>query len=759
MRTSLCVFSAAVIGVQALPSLPTSGGLAVLCGACLLAQVRHRRVLAGALFGLCWALWRGQLGLDARLPQAYDGAALRVSGHLVGLPAVSPLGTHFDLKIDTLSAGTRAVLGPRRLRLSAYGQALTPSAGAHCDLYVRARVPRGTRNPGGFDYERWLFASGIDGLGQVIAHPANRCAPAASVWHIDVARARIAAAIAGALSNPAEAGILRALAVGERAQMTPRQWQVLRDTGTTHMVSISGLHVSMVALLVYWLSRRVVGLLPALARHLPAPRAALLLGFSAALLYALLAGFTVPTQRSVLMLGCLFARRWSGHALMDTDGLLVALACVLLADPVAALTASFWLTFGAMGVLVLVTTVLRRSGPLERWLGVHIWLALALAPLLALVVPSVSWTSPIANAVAVPLVTFGVVPLVLLGIALSPLWPACATLSWQLAAGLWRWVWVGLEWLAEHGPAVVLTRSPSAAVAALVGLGLLLWLLPLGRGRGWFALLLVASPALLPAPHPVTGSVVVNVLDVGQGLAVVVQTHAHVLVFDTGPKTFTGRDAGAEIVLPFLRTIGAPVIDRLIVSHADNDHAGGLPALLQALPVGVLTLSPPHRWPVPVERCRAGQHWEWEGVVFSVLHPDSALAMRQSENNASCVLQIAAGERRVLLTGDIEAPAERLLLQGPYALTAAVVIVPHHGSKTSSSPAFVAAVRPDFAVFSVGHLNRFGMPSAQVMARYRAAGAVILDTRRDGALRLAVGPAGLEVTRWRRVAHRYWHLE
>jgi competence protein ComEC len=316
---------------------------------------------------------------------------------------------------------------------------------------------------------------------------------------------------------------------------------------------------------------------------------------------------------------------------------------------------------------------------------------------------------------------------------------------------------MGLEWLAEHGPAVMLTQSPGTAVAALVSVGLLLWLLPLGRQRGWFALLLVASLALVPARRPAAGRVIVNVLDVGQGLAVVVQTHAHVLVFDTGPRTFTGRDAGADIVLPFLRTIGAPRIDRLMVSHADSDHAGGLPTLLQALPVDVLTLSPPHRWPVAVDRCRAGQRWVWDGVVFTLLHPASTGATALSENNTSCVLQIATGAQRVLLTGDIEAPAERRLLQQPTALAAAVLIVPHHGSKTSSSAAFVAAVRPNFAVFSVGHLNRFGMPSPQVLARYMAVGAEILDTRRDGALRIEVAPEGIEVTRWRQVARRYWH--
>ncbi len=757
MRTSISAFIAGVIGVQVLPSLPTSGWLALLCGGCLLAQASRRRVLAAALFGVCWALWRGQLGLDDRLPLAFDGAVLHVSGQITGLPTVSPAGSHFDIKVHTLSVGVRRVVGPRRLSLSLYGNSLTPTAGAVCELYVRARVPWGTRNPGSFDYEGWLFASGIDGLGQVIAHPANQCQAAHTNWNLDAARASIAAAIGQAVSNTEEAGILRALAVGERAQMTSRQWQVLRDTGTTHMVSISGLHVSMVALFVYWLTRRIVGLVPPLARHLPAPHAALLLGYLAALLYALLAGFTVPTQRSVLMLACLFARRWSGHALMDTDGLLLALACVLLADPLAVLTASCWLTFGAMGVLVVVTMVLRRSGPLERWLGVHLWLALALAPLLALVIPSVSWTSPIANALAVPVVTFGVVPLVLLGIVLHPAGPALATASWHLAAWLWRWVWMGLEWLAEHGPAVMLTQSPGAAVAALVSVGLLLWLLPLGRQRGWFALLLVASLALVPARRPAVGRVIVNVLDVGQGLAVVVQTHAHVLVFDTGPRTFTGRDAGADIVLPFLRTIGASRIDHLIVSHADSDHAGGLPAVLQALPVGVLTLSPPHLWPVAVDRCRAGQRWVWDGVVFTLLHPDSTGATALGENNASCVLQVATGAQRVLLTGDIEAPAERRLLQQPTALAAAVLVVPHHGSKTSSTAAFVAAVRPNFAVFSVGHLNRFGMPSPQVLARYIAVGAEILDTRRDGALRIEVASEGIEVTRWRQVARRYWH--
>jgi len=756
MRRLLAAFVTGVLLVQLWPALPAPGWLCLPLVVALWACRRACPALAAGLMGLSWAVWQGQVGLAAQLPLGLEDEALQVEGRIVGLTRSDPPRLRFELRVAAVRQDRRpAPNALRRLSLSVQDAAITPAPGQYCTLYVRLRRPRGALNPGGFDYERWLFAAGIDGQGQVIAHPANHCRPGGLAGATDAARATLAARITAAVPDGEVAGILSALAVGEQARLNDRQWAVLRATGTTHMVSISGLHVSMVALAMWVLVRRGLGLVPGC--HQAAPRLGLVSGLIAATGYAVLAGWTVPTQRSVLMLACMAVRRWRGHRLLDGDGLLVALALVLAMDPLASLSSSFWLSFGALAVLVMVGAVHLQTGALAGWLGAHLWLAVLLAPLLATVSPLVAWTSPLANALLVPLVTWGVVPMVLTGIALSPWWPTAAEACWQGAGELWLLVWAGLRWLADSAPPLVVDRVPSVPEALLGVLGLGALLLPLGRRRWWFALCLLGIGGVWPLPRPPAGSVAVTVLDVGQGLAVAVETHRHLLLFDAGPKTYGGRDAGEDVVLPWLRHRGHHRIDRLIVSHADADHAGGLGSILRDVPVTSLMLSPQHRWDGPVERCTAGQRWTWDGVDFEILHPPSRAPPGSSENDASCVLRIGAGAQRLLLTADIEQAAEAQLLRRPDALRADVLLVPHHGSLSSSSAAFLDAVRPQVALLSVGYLNRFGQPAPAVLARYAQRGITIVDTRESGATRLHLGPSGLRVDAYRAQAKRYWH--
>lgn len=759
MRWSILAFCGGVLAVQCLRELPGSplvGGL--LCLA--LPAVRYRCwPLVALLLGLGWAVWRAHCALEARLPVALEDQALQIEGRVLGLPEAAPRLTRFAFKPSQLSLDGRPLaLRPRQLLLVSYDASFSPPAGSQCRIYVRLKQVRGTLNPGSFDYETWLFANGVDGRGQVIAHPANRCERPIGWGHIDSFRDAISTAIAAAVPAPDVAGILAALAVGQRANMSDHQWQVLRDTGTTHMISISGLHISMVALALYVLGRQLIAFSPALSRRLPAPRAALVLGFAGSLLYSVLTGFPVPTQRSVAMLAFMFYRRWRGYALLDSDGLLLAFALVLLCDPLSSLTISFWLTFGAVLTLSIVGHIHQRMGQLQQWAVMHLWLALMLAPLLLLVAPGVAWISPLANALAVPLVTWMVVPLVLLGIAFAVFSPPLAAGCWQWAGVLLSRIWQGLEWLAVHAAALPLDYVPDALTVLLASCGLLLFLLPLGRGRYGLAAILLAGIAFQSPSRPAVGALKATVLDVGQGLAVVLETHAHVMLFDTGPSAFGGADAGANIVLPFLRLRGYRQLDRVMVSHADNDHAGGLGALQRGLQIERLSLSPLQAWPTMVERCAAGQRWRWDEVQFEVLHPAPG-ATEGLENNASCVLRVSAGGHTLLLTGDIEAPAEVALVAQGAALAAEVLLVPHHGSGTSSSGPFLDKVAPRVAVLSVGYRNRFGLPSAAVLARYAARGIPVLDTRHAGAITLDIDDAGIQFTQFRPQTARYWHAQ
>lgn len=755
MRLILCAFVAGVCALQGLPQLPPIGwSLAAL----LVAAFALRRVplALAVLAGLAWALWHAHLGLAARLPPALDGTAFTLSGRIAGLPGAREGITRFELRVSSLSRGRHPGPPLRRVALTDYTGHLPVTPGADCLLQVRLKTPHGARNPAGQDYERWLFSQRIDATGYVIAHPVNACV--AARWHGSLGRLRLqlAADIASAVETAATAGVLRALAVGERASMSTRQWQVLQATGTTHLVSISGLHVSMVAVAAFAVVRWLWSLWPALTRRVPAPFVAAALGFAAAFAYALLAGFTVPTQRTLLMLGCMAWQRQRGQRLLNVDGLLLALAIVVLLDPLAVLTASCWLSFGAMGALVALTAVLRDGGLVMRALGVHLWLAFALAPLLALISPLVAWTSPLGNLVAVPVVTWLVVPLVLVGMLAALLGLPGAPLCWQLAGRIWELCWAVLGAMADLAPVWRLPHAIAPATVPLVLLGLALCLVPLGRARLWLVPLLCASPWLAQPPIPAHGDLRMTVLDVGQGLSVLLQTRRHALLFDAGPVTRGGRDAGAAIVVPNLWAAGVRRLDRLVLSHPDIDHAGGAQAVLQGVDVARVMVNAADPWPAPAEYCVDGMAWAWDGVAFEVLHP--AAGMAGSDNHMSCVLRVTtAGGRHFLLTGDIDAAAEAALVARHPVLAADVLIVPHHGSASSSSPALLAAVQPRYAIHTAGYGNRFGFPAPAVVERYAALGSRQFVTGARGAVLIDVVGAGLRVQAWRDLHRRYWH--
>ena len=756
MQVVLGSFIAGVVLAQGAPQVPGRAVLVLGCAACVASLRLRKPWLAACLFGACWSWWHAGTALASRLPAGLDDEAVVARGVVDSLPVADERQRRFDFRLETLSHGTLEIHGPRRLGVAVPTDFLAPPGG-RCELHLRVRQPRGAVNPAGFDLERWLLATGIDATARLIPHPGNHCAPGPP-GSLLAMRERLAGAVAAAVPNPASAGILAALAVGARAGLVDHQWQVLRDTGTTHMVSISGLHVSMVALAVAWLVGGFAACLAPGSARLPAPHVGLLVGWLAAAAYTVLAGATTPTLRSLLMLGCLFVRRSQGHALLDPDGLLVAAALVLLVDPLACLTASTWLTFGAVWMLGLVTGFVAGGPRAWRWARIHLWLACVLAPPVALVVPSVAWSSALANALVVPWVTWVVVPLDLLGVLASAMGPSWSAAPWRLAAGLWEVLWRVLEFLAAVCPATWLPRAPGVAGAALLDTALFLMLAPLGKLRQLLGASLIAGCLWLQPARPASHAFRLTVLDVGQGEALVVETAHHVLVFDPGPRSFGGRDAGEDVVLPYLRQQGWRKVDRMVVSHADSDHAGGAQALLAGLPVVDRILSPGDPARDVDGRCRAGQDWQWDGVVFRFLSPFPDAPTVASDNEQSCVLEVEAGGQRALLVADIEGQAEGRLVGSGTLQSASVLVAPHHGSATSSSAAFVAAVRPRLVVFSRGHRNRFGMPAPEVAARYRAVGAGILDTARHGALTFEIDGAGVRVTRARETLAGYWRL-
>ena len=481
-------------------------------------------------------------------------------------------------------------------------------------------------------------------------------------------------------------------------------------------------------LLAGWVWRRV----PALALRLPAQRAALLAGCLAAFLYVLLAGFAVPAQRTLYMLLVAALAMGSGRVIAPSRTLCLALLVVLLIDPWAVLAAGFWLSFGAVGALLYVGAAVVGGatgwrGRIRAW-GVVQWAAtLASLPILLLVFQQFSLVSPLANALAIPVVSFIVTPLALLATVI-PWWPIAA-----LAHAILGWLMVFLEWCAAWP--VWQAPAPPLGAVVVAGLGVAICLLPRGMpGRLLGAVLLL--PAIFwPVARPAEGEAWVTVLDVGQGLAAIVRTREHTLIYDPGPLYSAESDAGQRVVVPYLRSLGIDTVDILMVTHLDSDHAGGTGSVKSALAVAEVVSS---LGDAGTEPCRNGQNWSWNGVRLTVLHPERQdYTEKRKSNNLSCVLRIDAGGRRMLLTSDIEARDEAALLQrDAAALKADVLLVPHHGSRTSSTPEFIAAVGASDVMIPVGYRNRFGHPKADVVARYEATGSRLWRTDRDGALRV-----------------------
>jgi competence protein ComEC len=664
---------------------------------------------------------------------------------------------------------------PQRIVLSWWGSparedrpatfpALAP--GERWQLTVRLKRPRGTANPHGFDYEAWLFERGLRATGYVRPRsPRGRLAemvPKPRYW-VERARAAIRARIQAALPAAPYAGIITALAIGDQRAIPPGQWQTFTRTGVNHLRSISGLHVTMVSGLVFALLYGLWRRVPRLALALPALKAAAAGALGAAILYALLAGYAVPAQRTVYMLAVVAAALWLGVFGSASVVLCVALLVVVLIDPWAVLAPGFWLSFGAVAVIMYVSVGrIGRFHWLANWARVQVAVTLALIPPLLAMFQQVSIVSPLANAVAIPVVSLVVAPLALIGVA-APfdfvLWCAHAVMETCMAM---------LEWTSSLPDAVWVQRAPPGW-AVIVAVLAVAWLLaPRGLPARWLGLigllpLFVAAPVALRG-----GDVEVGVLDVGQGVSVLVRTANHALLYDAGPPFGPGADSGSRIIVPYLRASGVRRLDGMIVSHDDDDHWGGASSVLDALPVAWLLTSLPDFDPLVVQaqpalRCAAGHQWEWDGVRFEVLHPlrgsydDDAIR----DNDRSCVLAIAAPGGRVLLPADIERRSEAALLEREGGrLAADVLLAPHQGSRTSSTPGFVSAVGARIVVFPVGYRNRFGHPHREVLERYRDAGARIYRTDRDGAVTISIGAEGaISVSPYRARYQRYWQTQ
>lgn len=723
----------------------------------------------GTVGGFSYAHWRADVRLADALPSAWEGQDIELVGVIASLPGVSARGTRFEFDVEkTLTA--EAVV-PQHIALTWYperkGDSGIPvlSPGERWQLTVRLRRPHGTMNPHGFDYEAWALERNLRAGGYVRTKSgATKLNDNVGgfMYRVDHLRLSIRERMTKALGDAPHAGVLVALAIGEQNAISQDSWRVFWRTGVGHLMSISGLHITMVASLLYWLTFRVWGLIPRLALALPAPRAAALVGAITALAYALIAGFSVPTQRTVFMLGAVAVALWIGRATSGTRILSWALLAVLLLDPWAVLAPGFWLSFGAVAAIFFVTS--HRVGTMSTLKGAaltQIAVTLGLLPMTLALFQEVSVISPVANAVAIPLVSLIVVPITLLGAVLP------FDFLLHLAHLIMAWCYWALEYLAATPNAVWQSHSPSPVAVGLALIGVACLLMPRGLGLRVTGAMVILPLFLVVPPAPKEGELWLTMLDVGQGLATVVRTANHALVYDTGPVFSADSDAGSRIVVPYLRGEGIRELDALIVTHDDEDHTGGARAIIAARnPQWVMTSLSPDRDILAAARevmtCDTRDSWQWDGVEFAVLHPtaEDYDDMARKNNNMGCVLKITAPGGSVLMTADIEKRSEQeLLARDAEALKADVMVVPHHGSKTSSTDEFIDAIAPGLAIIPVGYRNRFRHPHDNVVARYVERDITLMRTDERGALTLKfpMDARGKPiVSGYRDVRQRYW---
>lgn len=783
MRLNAVAFVLGACLLQALAELPsplvTWAALPLAAGsAALLPRFSVRSnlqlitavVLAFAI-GFLWAAGRAEHRIAGQLAPSLEGKDLRVVGVVAGLPQAHERGLRFDFDIER-AAGADVRL-PSKVTLNWYGRAEEDDArpatlpavraGERWSLAVRLKRPHGTANPHGFDYELWLLEQDIGATGYVRRDTGNRVLDglvAQPVYLVQRMREIVRERFRTVLGDRPYAGVLIALAVGDQRAISGAQWQVFTRTGVNHLMSISGLHITMVAGLVAGLAG-FVWRRSRWALRFPSLKAAAVAGFAAAFGYALLAGFAVPAQRTVLMLAVVAAALWRGVEVAPSSVLALASLVVVVFDPWAVTSAGFWLSFGAVGLILHITTG-RIGHPhwLAQWGRVQWAVTIGLVPLLLALFHQVSIASPLANAVAIPVISLVVVPLALIG-AVPPLGFLLPVAHAVLAACMHF-----LGYLSAAGEAVWESHAPMPWTVALAVAGVLWLLLPRGFPARWLGVLaFVPMFTVRPVP-PAPGALRLTVLDVGQGLAVVAQTRHHALLYDAGPDYSGDADAGNRIVVPYLRASGITRLDGVVLSHDDLDHIGGAASVRDALPRAWMATSLPVGHVLGAGetrhmRCFDGQRWEWDGVRFEMLHPLWGEPLQRGrDNDSSCVLRIVTDSGSVLLPGDIERRAEAALtLRSGNGLRATLLIAPHHGSRTSSSDALLDAVQPQTVAFTAGYRNRFGHPKDEVVARYGVRGVDVLRSDRDGALIVDFANGEMRVERWRQVQRRYWQTE
>jgi len=750
-------FLSGVIVLQFFSFLPPlswsywAGGAALMLG---WSRIPYKNLGLGLLLGFAWCVYYAHTLSEFTLPTNLEEKTVWIRGTIASLPRISNLQDSFIFQTQSIQnepIKTRIVLSWRHAKFSI-------RVGDEWLLPLRLKRIHSPLNPGSMDYEAWAFQNGIRAKGYVeIKEKAMFITAHPWVYPLNYLRQTLQERIQYYLTPSSTSAWITALIIGERAGIPASAWTVLRNTGTNHLMAIAGLHIGFLAALTRSIVKFGYRFCPQAMLKIPLQQVVAAVALTASLLYSALAGFSIPTQRALIMISVLLLTVLYKRILPLWQAWSLALFLVLLLNPLNVLSSSFWLSFTTLALIIY--SLSGHSNAEKNWWN---WarpqwvITLGLLPLNLWLFTQYSLISLIANAIAIPWMGFLILPFCFISVILLLLNSSTAALSLLLADKSLSLLWLILSGLSQWSSAIWTQALPNYLYLIVATIGVLILLLPAGFPGRYFGLAWLLPIIFFKASAIQSGEFKLSLLDVGQGLASVVQTQNHTLIFDTGAH-IGDLDMGEAVILPYLAIEGIKHIDMMVISHGDNDHRGGAAAILKQVPVLDLKTSVPQLFPAQAASyCVAGQSWDWDGVQFKFLHP-TAGQLNQG-NNSSCVLQIAASDHRVLLTGDIEGPAEKELIAEYGAdLAADILVAPHHGSKTSGLRDFIGRVHPHYVLYATGYRNRYHFPHPSVVQTYQEWGAVQYDTVSAGAIEFRVGKQGLKPSLYRQQNRRYWN--
>jgi len=680
-----------------------------------------------ALAGFAWMSIFSYTLMNQGIDEKFLNQPIETQGYIVSLPASNAQKSIFLYEVVKPFTA--------KVRLSWYDVDRPKLiVGDEWALTIKLKHNNGLRNQGGFDYEKWLFSNKISATGYVRESEFNKVLSSSNTAFIHQLRQSIRTTLSPYLHELNFAGVINALVLGDRSLIKNTHWLLFQQTNTTHLSVISGLHIGLISTLLFFITSFLWRLSRRLVIVVPTQVVGAFFGIIGALSYAFIAGFSVPTQRAFIMASVAFLSiiLRTQYSVWTLYGL--AMFLVLILNPLSVYDVGFWLSFYAVGVILYGVSLFNNKHALLKLIYLQLLICIAMLPITLWFFQSSSSLSGLANLVAIPTFSFIVTPISLLGALFSVAEiTTLAQLCFDIADKTLSLLGVFLQQISDLSFNRLHFMPASALDLLILVLGACLLILPRGLKLRRAALLLITIPILTSQTNIPSKTVLIDVLDVGQGLSVIVRTENHTLIYDTGSQSPSGFNMGDAALIPFLIANQVNNIDTIIISHGDNDHIGGLQAIMSNFTIGRILSSVPNKIPGTVERCHLGQSWIWDGVQFDILSPTSDTTFKG--NNASCVLKVSTADASLLLTGDIEKKAEKALLKNnSINLDAEVMLIPHHGSKTSSTEAFIGAISPAIAISSAGYKNPYKHPATVIVERYRDNGVVVFNTSCSGQL-------------------------